>query len=115
MMRLNGIIKIVRGQKMELPKLIIGLAVICLTVITLMSCSSGTTGITKDEAVVIAKDKVVSDAIMTLTDRDEVVVDEGANWHISFPLKASLDTLGGEPHIKVSKADGTIVETYYTQ
>jgi len=100
---------------MKYLKLTILFAVICLTVMALMSCSSGSSGITQSEAVQIAKDKVIADAVMTLVDRDEVVVDEGAVWHVSFPFKESLEMLGGEPHVKVSKADGLVIETYYTQ
>ena len=103
---------------MKFLKITIGLAFIFLTVMTFMSCSGGTNGpaaITSAQAITIAQDKVIADAVVTLTDRDPVVVDEGTNWHVSFPFKASLDMLGGAPHVIISKADGTIVSIYYTQ
>jgi hypothetical protein len=117
-MRSNEIMKSVRGNDMRYLRLLVGSAFILLTVMAFMSCSGGSstpTGISQAEAITIAKDKVVADAVMTLADRDEIVVDEGTVWHVSFPFTASLDMVGGEPHVKISKADGTIVSTYYTQ
>lgn len=107
-----------RLKEMKYPKLIIGIAVICLTVITFMNCSSSTetSGISEAKAIEVAKSRVISAGVMTnLDDRDEVTVDEGANWHVYFPLKEALDVLGGEPHVIVAKTDGTVVRIYYTQ
>ena len=118
-MRLNESIHSVRGKEMKYTKLMIGMAVICLTVTPFMSCSSSSTEtgeISEAEAIIIAKSQITDAGIMNnFDDRDEVTVDEGENWRVYFPLKEALDELGGEPHVIVTKADGTIVEIYYTQ
>ena len=104
---------------MKYPVLAVGFLLAFVAVISFVSCGGSDdddpTGPGQAEALTTAKAKVAADAVMTLTDRDEVVTDEGANWHVSFPFKASLDRIGGEPHVKISKADGSIVRTYYTQ
>ena len=51
---------------------------------------------------------------MTLEGRETVVQDEGSNWHILFPL-SDPNVRGGEPHIVVSKEDGSIIDVFYTQ
>lgn len=108
-----------RGKGMKYTKLMMGMAVICLAVTTFMSCSSSSTetGETSEaEAIVVAKSSVTGAGLMiNFDDRDEVAVDEGENWHVYFPLKEALDQLGGEPHVIVTKADGTVADIYYTQ
>ena len=101
---------------MKYPKLEIRPIAVCLILLaaTFMNCSRATDTIETSDAIEIARSKVTSDGIMTLVDRDEVAVDEGENWHVYFPFQ-DVELLGGEPHVIISKSDGTVVETYYTQ
>lgn len=75
---------------------------------------NGGEGITLDEAIAIARQAVIDDGIMSLDERDTEHVEESTYWHIYFPF-TSHDILGGEPHVLVAKADGEILDMYYTQ
>lgn len=68
----------------------------------------------QQQAITIARQRVVNDAVMTLTGRADVARDEGAVWHVSFPV-TDLEVMAGAPHVLVDKIDGTLVEVYYTQ
>lgn len=100
---------------MRCPHILRGMILTGLLVTSVMGCSNGSNGISQTEAIGIARAAVVAGGVMTLTDRDEVAADEGAIWHVSFPFKAELDVLGGEPHVEVTKTDGTVLKLYYTQ
>ena len=70
--------------------------------------------ISSDDAIAIALKRVEADGAMTLEGRETVVEDEGSNWHVLFPL-LDQNVRGGEPHVFVSKEDGTITDVFYTQ
>lgn len=78
---------------------------------------NGPKTMTQADAIQIAKSQVAKDNIMTIdpAERDTVVKDESGQWHVSFPYKISLNKLGGEPHVFVSKENGKILNVYYTQ
>ena len=69
--------------------------------------------INKEDAIKIAAEKVKKDGIINLEGRDQLVVDEGNAWHITFPL--AEESIGGEPHIIIDKETGYIIKSYYTQ
>lgn len=71
-------------------------------------------GVSEQDATQIAKRRVVDDAVMSIADCGEEVRDEGAVWHVSFPI-SDPEVLGGSPNVRVDKQSGTIVEVYYTQ
>ena len=50
---------------------------------------------------------------MSLEGRETVAVNEGDVLHVYFP---SMDTTmrGGEPHVRVSLADGAVADVRYT-
>ncbi len=103
---------------MRTLRLVAGLAMGSLLVF-LMGCScsrwGGADGVDQARAIEIAKARVLADGVMTLDQRDVVAVDEGTAWHISFPYAASANRLGGEPHVRVAKKDGTVTDIRYTQ
>ncbi len=103
---------------MRTMRLVAGLALGSLLAF-LMGCSCpgprGADGVDQARAIEIAKARVLTDGVMTLDQRDVVAVDEGAVWHISFPYSASANRLGGEPHVRVAKKDGTVTDIRYTQ
>lgn len=70
--------------------------------------------VTEAQAIEIAKSRVVSDGVMQLEGRRDVVRDEAAIWHVTFP-ETDLDVLGGAPHVLVEKATGSIIGVYYDQ
>jgi hypothetical protein len=82
------------------------------------SCSpnggNGGEGITLDEAIAIARQAVIDDGIMSLDERDTAHEEESTYWHIYFPHSSSF-VRGGEPHVKVAKSDGAILDIRYTQ
>lgn len=86
--------------------------------LTFASCGpnggNGVDGITLEDAIEIARQAVIDDDVMSLDDRDTEHVEESTYWHIYFPY-TSHDILGGEPHVKVAKADGEVLDIYYTQ
>jgi hypothetical protein len=86
------------------------------TVITLMLTFSacGPTGITLEEAIDIAIQRVQVDGVMSLDGRDTESVEEADSWHIYFPY-TSHELLGGEPHVWVDKSSGDVTQIYYTQ
>ncbi len=71
-------------------------------------------GISSNDAVTLAKQKVQTDGVMSLDGRNTVVKEEQDYWHISFPI-SSPKIIGGEPHVLIDKASGAITEVYYTQ
>lgn len=75
---------------------------------------NGGDGITLDEAIAIARQAVIDDGIMSLDERDTEHVEESTYWHIYFPHSSSF-VRGGEPHVKVAKLDGAILDIRYTQ
>ena len=90
---------------------ILGVAAITL-MLTLGGC--GSTGITLEEAIVIARQAVLDDGVMSLDGRDTEHEEEATYWHIYFPY-TSHDILGGEPHVQVAKSDGEVLDIHYTQ
>ena len=70
--------------------------------------------ISRDEAVGIATTKVEEDGVMSLDDRKVSAKEESNQWHITFPLTATM-VRGGEPHVIIDKASGAIIEVYYTK
>jgi hypothetical protein len=86
------------------------------TVITLMLTFSacGPTGITLEEAIDIAIQRVQVDGVMSLDGRDTESVEEATYWHIYFPFTDHY-LRGGEPHVWVDKTTGDVIDIYYTQ
>jgi hypothetical protein len=82
-----------------------------------MGCTSDSTTISQAEAIDIAKANIAADGAMEMdySERDTVADDEGSVWHIYFPYKDSMEMLGGEPHVRVLKTDGSVTDIYYTQ
>ncbi|MFQ5860884.1 MAG: hypothetical protein ACE5IG_04955 [Dehalococcoidia bacterium] len=70
--------------------------------------------ISNEEAISIATERVEADDVMSLADREVVVEDAGDEWHIYF-LPSDPEVLGGEPHVFISKEDGSITRIFYTQ
>jgi hypothetical protein len=87
-----------------------------VTVITMMFtfAACGPTGITLEEAIDIAIQRVEADGVMSLAGRDTESVEEADYWHIYFPY-TSHELLGGEPHVWVDKSSGDVSQIYYTQ
>jgi hypothetical protein len=71
-------------------------------------------GISRDQAIKIAIQRVQADGIMSLDGRSTAVIEEPNSWHISFPISAP-NMRGGEPHVIIDKASGAITRVYYTQ
>lgn len=93
---------------------VVGAAAVAL-VLALASCSpTPPSGITLEEAIEIARQAVIDDAVMSLEDRDTKYVEQPTYWHIYFPHSSSF-VRGGEPHVKVAKSDGAILNIRYTQ
>jgi len=90
---------------------LVGAAVVTL-MFTLGAC--GPSGITLEQAIAIARQAVLDDGVMSLDGRDTEYEEEATYWHIYFPY-TSHEILGGEPHVQVAKADGAVLEIYYTQ
>lgn len=88
--------------------------VIGLVLVGLFRDGDQDVAISSDDAIAIAVTRVEADGAMTLEGRETVVQDEGSNWHILFPL-SDPNVRGGEPHIVVSKEDGSIIDVFYTQ
>ena len=87
------------------------------TVITLMLAFAGCTGeggITLEEAIDIAIQRVGADGVMSLDGRDTESVEEATYWHIYFPFTDHY-LRGGEPHVWVDKTTGDVIDIYYTQ
>lgn len=70
--------------------------------------------ISRDDAVGLATNRVQEDGVMSLADRKTAVKEEPNQWHITFPLTATM-VRGGEPHVIIDKASGAIIDVYYTQ
>ena len=102
-----------RSHKIWLLVGIVGVAVIIL-VLTIPTRPSAQPGITLDEAIGIARQRVEDDGVMSLDGRDTEHEEEADSWHIYFPY-TSQEMLGGEPHVWVAKSDGAVIEIYYTQ
>lgn len=68
----------------------------------------------EDHAIAVARQRVISDDVMSLVGCRDVVEDEGDVWHVCFPT-LNTEVLCGEPHVLVDKLSGTINEVYYTQ
>lgn len=70
--------------------------------------------ISRERAIEIARARVEDEGVMSLEGRDTVAEVEGDVLHVYFP---STDTTirGGEPHVRVSLADGAVVDEHYTQ
>jgi hypothetical protein len=92
------------------------LGVVGIVVVTLMLTFGdyGSTGITLEEAVEIAIQRVEADGVMSLDDRDTEHEEEADSWHIYFPY-TSHELRGGEPHVWVDKSSGEVIDIYYTQ
>ena len=98
------------------PNVLALIIVIGFFATVVMGCSEATE-ITQAQAIRIAKEYVAADGVMTIDDseRDSLVLDEGSQWHVYFPYKDTVETLGGEPHVMVAKSDGAVTDIYYTQ
>ncbi|MFH0769015.1 MAG: hypothetical protein V1932_05565, partial [Chloroflexota bacterium] len=70
--------------------------------------------ISRDDAIGLATKRVQEGGVMSLDGRTTVVKEEQDYWHISFPI-SSPKVIGGEPHVLIDKASGTITRVYYTQ
>lgn len=92
------------------------IGVVAAALISLMSTlgACGPTGITLEQAITIARQAVEDDGVMSLDGRDTEHEEEATYWHIYFPF-TSPEVLGGEPHVQVAKADGEVLQIYYTQ
>ena len=91
--------------------LLVGVTMITL-MLTFAAC--GPTGITLEEAIAIATQRVEEDGIMSLDGRDTESVEGADSWHIYFPY-TSHELVGGEPHVWVDKSSGDVIDLYYTQ
>lgn len=92
---------------------LVGVTVTTL-IVTSPSCEPTPTGITREEAINIAIQKVEGEGEMSLEGRDTEVVEEADCWHIYFP-HTSHEIQGGEPHVLVDKGSGNVTRVYYTQ
>lgn len=102
---------------MKKNKIVLGLAAILVITVLLAGCVGDKTvkqGISSDDAVKLAKQRVQADGVMSLDGRTTVVKEEQDYWHISFPI-SSPNVIGGEPHVLIDKASGAITRVYYTQ
>jgi hypothetical protein len=70
--------------------------------------------ISRDDALSLATNRVQEDGVMSLDGRKTTVKEEPNQWHISFPLSATM-VRGGEPHVIIDKASGAITDVYYTK
>ncbi len=70
--------------------------------------------ISENEAIAIATERVEAEGVMSLEGRDTVVEDDGSEWHVLFPFQ-NHNIRGGEPHVFISKADGSVTQIYYTE
>lgn len=93
--------------------LLVGTTVITL-MLTFAACEPTPPGITAEEAIEIAIQRVEADGVMSLDGRDTESEEEADSWHIYFPY-TSHEVLGGEPHVWVDKASGEVTDIYYTQ
>ncbi len=97
------------------PRIGAGIAlVIGLVLLGLWLGGGQDVAISSDDAIAIALTRVEADGAMTLEGRETVVEDDGENWHVLFPL-LDPNVRGGEPHVFISKEDGSITDVYYTQ
>lgn len=71
-------------------------------------------GISSEDAVKLAQQRVQTDGVMSVDGRIAVVEEEQNYWHVSFPL-SSPKVFGGEPHVLIDKTSGAITKIYYTQ
>jgi len=101
-------------RKIYLPSLVILAGILIGGLCFTSGCNSATQGISRTEAVKLAEQRVLTDGVMSLEGRSTVVKEEQDAWHISFPF-TSTNVIGGEPHIFVDQASGTITKVYYTQ
>jgi len=89
-----------------------------VTVITLMLTlgpwAPTPSGVTLEEAIGIARQRVEDDGVMSLDGRDTEQEEEADSWHIYFPY-TSHEIRGGEPHVWVDKSSGEVTDIYYTQ
>ena len=97
---------------MKYSRLII-VALIGILCLLMTNCSALQPGISRENAIKIAEERVEADNVMSLAGRTPVVVDEEGRWHVYFLLPP--EELGGEPHVLIDKKKGTIIEVYYTE
>ncbi len=102
-----------RSHKIWLLVGIVGVAAITM-VLTIPACPSVEPGITHEEATTIARQRVEDDGVMSLDGRDTEHEEEADSWHIYFPY-TSDEIRGGEPHVRVDKSSGEVIDVYYTQ
>ena len=70
--------------------------------------------ISRERAIEIARAEVENQGVMSLDGRDTVAQVDGDELHVYFPF-LDTSTRGGEPHVRVSLADGNITDVSYTQ
>jgi hypothetical protein len=70
--------------------------------------------INHDQAVFIARSRVMTDGVMNLDGRLTVARQVGGAWHVEFPL-SDTNMRGGEPHVTIDAESGAITDVYYTQ
>lgn len=102
-----------RRHKVWLLLGVVGAGAIAL-VLTFGACEPTPTGITAEEAMETARQRVEADGVMSLDGRDTEVEEEADSWHICFPY-TSDEIFGGEPHVFVDKSSGEVIDIYYTE
>ncbi len=70
--------------------------------------------ISRERAIEIARAEVENQGVMSLEGRDTVAERDGDVLHVYFPV-ADVTIRGGEPHVRVSLADGEVTDVRYTQ
>ena len=70
--------------------------------------------ISRERAIEIARAEVEDQGVMSLDGRDTVAEMDGDVLHVYFPI-SDATTRGGEPHSRVSLADGEVTDVRYTQ
>ena len=70
--------------------------------------------ISHERAIEIARTEVEEQGVMSLEGRDTVAEREGDVLHVDFPV-SDTTVRGGEPHVRVSLADGEVTDVRYTQ
>jgi len=90
------------------------IASINLMLLSLISCGKS---IAKDVAINKAIERVELDSLMVIDFdyRDQEIIEEDNNWHVSFPYKSSTNMRGGEPHVLVDIKTGEIIKVMYTR
>jgi hypothetical protein len=70
--------------------------------------------ISRESAIEIARARVISDGVMELEGRTVVAKLGDGYWHVSFPFE-DTSTRGGEPHVRVDAANGSVTKVTYSQ